>query len=340
MCKLLAKKVILEMKKQIEKVLVIADLEGCIGVYDLQDNRDCCEKMEREVSLIITCLLKQKVDYITVADSHNNGNSIKQLKKKYPSVNVISHFWNVDNIELYDYAILIGFHAMEGRPGILSHTLRPEVKELYIGKILCGEVSLIINWLAYYHIKTIFISGDRGIKDEIKGYDGIFFETKSVEEGTIIENSDIEKKYNNMYISLEQAWKNRKIIKQIEYNPSEVNIVFSQYNILSLLPTIIYQITKNRIGFLNTKLFVEELYTLCQYINSAQTWLLKNRKRIGITLRKLYPEKRDFESFSSDSGLEVDILKLLKIPYNQLTIEEIYYLSRRMNELEEKTIRN
>ena len=311
MCKLLAKKVILEMKKQIEKVLVIADLEGCIGVYDLQDNRDCCEKMEREVSLIITCLLKQKVDYITVADSHNNGNSIKQLKKKYPSVNVISHLWNVDNIE-----------------------------ELYIGKILCGEVSLIINWLAYYHIKTIFISGDRGIKDEIKGYDGIFFETKSVEEGTIIENSDIEKKYNNMYISLEQAWKNRKIIKQIEYNPSEVNIVFSQYNILSLLPTIIYQITKNRIGFLNTKLFVEELYTLCQYINSAQTWLLKNRKRIGITLRKLYPEKRDFESFSSDSGLEVDILKLLKIPYNQLTIEEIYYLSRRMNELEEKTIRN
>lgn len=311
-----------------EKVLVIVDMEGCIGIYDLKNEDYCRDRMEKETSCIIEYLSKQKNCEITVADSHQDGNTISRLKEYYPHVKILSFFWNVKDVESYNYALLIGFHAMQGMDGILSHTLRPEIKEMYMGESLCGEVSLIINWLAYYGVKTIFISGDRELKNEIRMNNSYFFETKSCDDLQYLKDLQFDARYDELTALLERAWENRKVIEQKKYNPREIRIVFFQENILSLLPSSIYQITENKIFFTDTKIFIDELYVLCQYINIAHIWYWTQVKEIESIIRKVYPQKEDFMAKEKES------IELLKMPYQEYALEDIKKLSKRMKQIE------
>lgn len=317
-----------------EKVLIIADMEGCIGIYNLENSEYCRSMMEREVSLVIEYLLKQKECKIAVADSHNNGNTLCRLRDKYPDIETLSFFWNVKDIETYDYAVLTGFHARRGIDGILSHTLRPEIKELRIGNVICGEVSFIVNWLAYYSVKTILISGNRELNSEVKGKCAYFFESKSLDDLQNQKKVDIDGKFASLCEILESAWENRRLIGLEEYNRNEITIIFSQINILPLLPSSLYRIEKDKILFLDTKMFVEELYVLCQYINAAQAWLIGCLNKIKNIIRKVYPTKEDFVTE------ERELVRLLKVPYQKYLIDEIKLLNKRAEEIEREYIQD
>lgn len=161
------------------KILVLADMEGCLGITDMRQYAACREKMIEEVERTIHAIENCEKADITVADCHNDGKNIVQhfLEKGYVCH---EHIWSIKDIEQYDCAMLIGFHPKKGEEGFCPHTIRPDVDDLYLGEKSIGEVELLINWLAGYGVPVIFVSGDEAVKKELTDYGGKFYVSNAV----------------------------------------------------------------------------------------------------------------------------------------------------------------
>ncbi len=311
-----------------EKILIIADMEGCIGLYDLKDYFLGCSLMREEITRVLTYLNTIGKYDITVVDSHDNGENVGELGKKYSNVQFVSHLWNMKDVGQYDYAILIGFHGMCGVDGIMAHTLRPEISALYVGDYQCGEVTLLIDWLAYYEVKTIFVSGDLSVQDEIQKYDCLFYATKSNEDLRKKESVDLEIRYSQLLTRLSEAMDRRKICKKIKHCSSEVKVKFRKGCLTELLPRTIFKVKNEMVFFDNTKQFIDELYAFCQYINAGQSWIKHTMVSIQITFAKcMRPE---------DIGQQSDekLKRLLAKKVDKLSLGDYLYLQRKAEQFE------
>ncbi|MCL2854534.1 MAG: M55 family metallopeptidase [Defluviitaleaceae bacterium] len=147
--------------------LILADIEGIIGVNEtFGDNAG--ELFTQEVELCINVLLENGIHKITVCDAHNKGDMIlPRITEGRDNVKLVSQVRSVCFAEKYDFAIMVGYHGMEGSPGIWPHTYRYDIKQTSIfdkrlGKnIPIGEVEIGARWLGFHGVPVIFVSGDR-----------------------------------------------------------------------------------------------------------------------------------------------------------------------------------
>ena len=150
------------MKKR-HHALIIADVEGIVDIYDLNDIKRCTELYTKEIQVYIETLLCSGVRKITICDVHNEGNLISpaicEMGKDYDvQVKLVSKVDGLSFQEDYDFAFLVGFHGMERSPGILSHTLRFDFKSAHIVnqisgmEIPVGEVEIYTRWLGSHGI--------------------------------------------------------------------------------------------------------------------------------------------------------------------------------------------
>ena len=125
------------------QILVLFDQEGCIGVT------------ANNTSIINSALyLKQcmatirflKTFYhnpsICICDCHCDGQTLPRLSGLFTDIVFTSMPWNIDFSTAYSFALLIGFHGMQGTNDPLAHTFRPEIKQLKIN----NKVEITLNF--------------------------------------------------------------------------------------------------------------------------------------------------------------------------------------------------
>lgn len=151
-----------------KKVLILFDLEGCIGIDNLQNLYADFYLYCKECDLVLNTLSQIYSDWeLTVCDCHGNGMILPSLTYAFPHIHFLSMPWSIDFTANYDYGILFGFHGHRLTKDPLAHSFRPEILSVHIGDKLAGEVSIFLNILAYHNIPCIYINGSPYIEDEI-----------------------------------------------------------------------------------------------------------------------------------------------------------------------------
>jgi len=143
--------------------IIVADLEGVSGVYDFENVSRNNALLTNEVESCILALREKGVFEITVCDSHDAGDSICQKMLKKYGVTFFSQTTGLSSLKHYnyDFAILLGFHGMNGSGGILEHTLRPDVRSVRLESgVEIGEVEILNRWFGSLNIPVILVIGD------------------------------------------------------------------------------------------------------------------------------------------------------------------------------------
>jgi len=149
--------------------LIIADIEGIAGVFDLSDIETCSRLYTQEVEVCIKALMECGIGKVTVCDAHDAGNLIDPKVTQFGEgkVVLVSRVESISFDKNYDFAILVGFHGKSGNRGILPHTIRFNFKEISLmhsrtGEVIpIGEVELYTRWLGSYGIPVVLVTGDR-----------------------------------------------------------------------------------------------------------------------------------------------------------------------------------
>lgn len=257
-----------------KKILVLADMEGCNGITDMSNYSDCKSKMESDVNRIIGTLYQLCDDCeIHLADCHNDGKSLSEYALQNGII-FYEQFWKIQDIGSYDAAYLVGFHPAKGHIGRFPHTIRPDIEALYLGETAIGEVSLLINWLSYYGIPVVFISGDEAILKEITWFPCVFWATNPL---NIINKDDLEQK---LHQSLMQE--NTHVI----YDKSPVSIQLINDKYLEFLPSEIFTVQNNRIVFSDTTALMNSILELCVFLNIADSYQLRRIQHLHRIIKK------------------------------------------------------
>lgn len=292
-------------------VLLVVDMEGCSGVYDLKNALLCKQKMINEVEYIVFLLKKYGYTCISVLDCHNDGLSLKEYCEEN-GIEFIRHFWSLKNNLDYSFAILLGFHGKVGSRGYFSHTIRPDISNVLLDNISVGEVTLVRNYLAYYHIPVAFISGDKSIEEELQDYNGIFMCTKKIGE----KERDLDDNKKTMDCLLSAALR-KQCISVYEPTPIKVHLIGPNYS--KFLPREIFCVVNNVVMYPNTVNFFENLYCLCMFLNAAENY---HNMRMKV-LTGLF-KKHDKQAIDMDAKAS---FLLKEKNWRALSDEEILYLT-------------
>lgn len=217
--------------------LVISDVEGVYGVYSMNDTKKYIDNANKEIELILSALNELCIFDITVCDAHNNGDTLKSDKiRKYSNNDnpLISQLWNMDMNKKYDFAIMTGMHGMNGSNGILSHTIRFDIKNMLVGGYDIGEIELFRRWLGHYNIPVILVMGDfQAIKEA--NFFNPYTQTCCVKSKVSVNNNDkallYEKIKSNIKIALMSDFKNC-----ISYDNDALLIEFLNKDLLKYFP--------------------------------------------------------------------------------------------------------
>ncbi len=244
-------------------ILILSDLEGVIGIYDLNDSEYCKNMYEKELTIIFDTILLREQSNIYFCNMHDNGGMNLNLKHLYPQINFIDNFLSIDFSIRYDCSMFFGFHSMGGTDGILSHSFRDDIMEVNIGNKIVGELQIYINWLSYYKIPVILVSCDDVAMEEIKKVNCI----KNISKYKENRNESLEYLYNrlkeNILLSLELPLKNT------EYDDSNISIKFINDDFLKYFESINYDLKENYICYYDTLEFIDDMINLSNILNEA-----------------------------------------------------------------------
>lgn len=283
------------------RILIMSDMEGCIGIYPDQDHPSASDLMCREVSLLIDTLKKFECFHLYYCDCHNNGLITKPLEKKYQDVNFLPNFWDIDFDLKFNYAFMTGFHAKSGT-GILAHSFRNEFKCISIDGIEIGEVGLFINWLAYHNVTTVFLSGDDIMCQEVTHINGLIINiSKTLDD---CRNADLSMRYESYINNVKKAMVSLNVISIPSYNPSKICLTLNKKIWMEAI--ICKEVIDEclSITFENTIDFMRALYSISQKINQEiafrYSFIKRIKKRLKNYDRNLINDNRLSELMNSD----------------------------------------
>lgn len=250
-----------------KKVLILFDLEGCIGIDSLQNLYADYYLYCKECDLVLSTLSQIYPDWeLTVCDCHGNGMVLPSLTYAFPHVHFLAMPWNIDFTANYDYGILFGFHGHRYTKDPLAHSFRPEILSVYIGDKLVGEVGIFLNILSYYSIPCIYINGSSYIADEISDMKCRKSYTKHI--GIYNENSLLAAAYDELISDLCQLSAFR-LSDLPQYDNSTIGIRFLNSDYIKNLSEYKTK-SKDTIYFENTMDFFANLRNLCTKIMAYQ----------------------------------------------------------------------
>ena len=246
----------------IKSLLIIADLEGCAGVYDL--SMKSIELMNIQVNYVLKYIEKNFSLNVEVLDFHDSGNNLISTAEKNPNVRFIKHIWNFNDTIHYDAAILLGFHAKGGIYGGLSHTFRGDIKRVLLGKKEVGEAEIICNWLYSLGIPVLLINGDEFFCANTELGIPKFSLKKNYMD---LDKTYIEAYYEQLCLSIHKAivspipsyqYINEKVYMELKYEFQKL-----------YFPANHFKVKRNMLVFENTNYFLSYLQEICTILNSA-----------------------------------------------------------------------
>ncbi|MDR1272227.1 MAG: M55 family metallopeptidase [Clostridiales Family XIII bacterium] len=161
------------------KIFISADMEGISGVTHRDQivpgtgEYDRGRKLlTRDVNAAIKGALEAGVDEILVNDSHGSMRNIL-IEELHPAARLITGFPKpllmMEGIdESFAGAVFIGYHAMAGAYGTLSHTISGATfASVRINDKAYGETGLNAAVAGHFGIPLIAVSGDDCLKGEV-----------------------------------------------------------------------------------------------------------------------------------------------------------------------------
>ena len=252
---------------QNKKVLIIADLEGIIGLESLNDFSYNNQLLETELRMTITVLRSYNFSDIYICNIHNNGMAYDKSLKLLAEVERAS-LVNLNelssNLSFYSFAIMIGFHGMIGSGGKHDHNFRLDITQCKIKNEIMGEVGLFARYLENNGVRVLFISGEGNFIKEIENeLSDIMVHNVMYEKDVQEEFCEFQKKLNLCLSTI----KKRKTINQV----SEVTIAVDnsdKYILLSRYPYG-FKVEKGSFVFKSIDEFFEHLVSFCVALQDA-----------------------------------------------------------------------
>ena len=294
-------------------------MEGSIGVYDKNSPPKNLLLMRKEISFILSKLIEHKFN-ISVIDCHDNGKNLNILKTKFPQVRFFQHLGNFDETYKkehlnYDCALLTGFHVKNGSLGIYPHSFRLDIENIYMGLEMVGEAEIIINYLSFFNIPTIFLSGDKDFIDEMSNYTC---------KKTIVKPK-INDAYNKICADILSALSNNNDFnKTITYNDSPIYIKLRNDSSLRYFPLNDFRIEDERLIFSDTLDFIENLMPVCYILNSAINILKLKLRKLIFKINKKYT----YEQLNNIKDTKLRTLLLYGKKIYDFTDEDIVYIEK------------
>ena len=168
------------MKKMPASALVIADIEGTVGIYDKrqckQNSRqweDTRKMVTEDINAVIKGISQAGVENITIKDMHNTGYNILPQKLEKKVVCMQGHYWRpvpmFGKIPVADLAIMTGWHSAPDQPdGFSPHIFHKRIRQVKINDTPVTEVELFAALLGEYNIPVAFVTADKVGLDRIK----------------------------------------------------------------------------------------------------------------------------------------------------------------------------
>ena len=290
--------------------LIIADIEGIVDIYSLENIDQCCAPYTEEVSVYVQALLEHGVDKITICDAHDQGNLIcasiiETGGATKGKINLVSRIKNISFAEKYDFAILVGFHGMEGSLGILSHTIRFDFKKIVVidsqkRGVAIGEVELFSRWLGSYGIPVILVTGDREAVYEANCFNPYrqvccvksYYQTQMYDRSIL---------YDKLAHSVTSALKldRRRLVAP---DNDKIVVEFHKQDVFEALIERGYKGEERCFKFSNCRSFVNDIYPLVTHLMEINDLILKTNVQFLKELRALAQRVPKEDLINSEIG--------------------------------------
>lgn len=152
----------------VTRVLIIADMEGVIGI----EQKEACDRrlpeyeagaqlLAAEVNVVAAAARDAGATSVSVIDWHAGGGNLKQEMLDV-GVEIVAENFSPG----YDVVLLTGFHAMAGTAeAFISHTMSQRVTLEMNGK-QAGELALLSRWAGEEGVPVAIATGDRAATAE------------------------------------------------------------------------------------------------------------------------------------------------------------------------------
>ena len=151
-------------------VLIVADIEGSSGCWSYAGSAfktrqwvSACVAMSRDVDAVVTRLLKEGVEQVTVKDFHRTGyNLLPEMID--PGCRIVCGYRRgpvpgIGHPSGAEAVLFLGLHAASGTEGFLAHTLTSRISRLTVNGGPLPEIALFAASLAPFDVRPIFFSG-------------------------------------------------------------------------------------------------------------------------------------------------------------------------------------
>ncbi len=177
------------------KVYISADIEGVTGVTHWDETELTRaesslfrEQMTAEVAAACEGALEAGATEIWVKDAHDSARNINAAK--LPKEAKLIRGWSGHPFQMmqeldnsFQAACLIGYHSRAGMgTSPLAHTMTGMLTRVTINGQPSSESLISIYAAASVHVPVVFLSGDKGLCDEIRGFNP-HIATVAVKEG-------------------------------------------------------------------------------------------------------------------------------------------------------------
>lgn len=282
------------------EILVIVDMEGIIGVIDLNDTPYNVKLAYKEIECVIMELKSNGYPDITICNIHDDGTLLDEKEIKGLGAKLISGIHNlVDKINDFSLAILIGFHCKKNTGWRFDHTFRIDIDKIIYGGDNIGEVGAYCRWLALEDIPVIFVSGEGKYQEEINCFDCITHQIISVSESIDL----IQGEYlllRSLLISAIKLFKVGKISCPIIEN-MELYVGVNNTDKYTLLKKK-FEVSEDKqyIIFPTMIAFFEQLYNLAVSLNEAEQIIYEQNMRLVKEIKQSKMAQQEIRDLLSD----------------------------------------
>lgn len=165
------------------KVYISADIEGVTGITNWDeaeknhpDYPEFRQRMTDEVVAACDGAIAAGATEILIKDAHDSGRNI--LADRLPDCARLVRSWSGHPLAMvqelddsFDAVLLVGYHSKAGsESNPLAHTITLKVARVAINGTVASE-AMIHSWAAALHgVPVVFLSGDKGICEEMRGF--------------------------------------------------------------------------------------------------------------------------------------------------------------------------
>ncbi len=254
---------------QKNKILIVTDLEGIIGIKSLNDEERNIILYHNELQMLINIVKDFYNEEITICNIHNNNMDKKILSEILLDENRIT-LLPLEKLPLYinsfQIAFMIGFHGMANSGGIFDHSFRLDIINCQYDTKFIGEVGAFYRYLNNNGVSILFISGEGNFEKEL---DDIHIEATCIHK-VAYDNINMSNEYDRFKNELINAI-NKKTKKTLMTYEAPFFIKVDnkdKYLILNRTPYHFVS-NNNRFIFDTLDIFFKNIISFCTALNYA-----------------------------------------------------------------------